>query len=272
MQEYQVGLIYCWWKIPKAPGRLIFRRVQIPRVTDRLIYWRKKIPEVPGRFFTGRGKCGSQVNLSTGGGNFSGVSRRLIYWQETSQEYWLTYLLVVGWKGRGVRGGRGFQKYQVDYYLPAVKIIPGICRELVTTFWHPVHYIGPFRSAFSRLSLDLAEWSPQGSGWGQDPGAILWSDYSKKAGGHFIRIRLKIAKKCGSYLNIFSCVKINGFFSLVFSLSGSRCMSDAITSTKLEQTGKIFWDSRCCLCAWVSAFWARRMKVKWGITLFMCWL
>ena len=23
-------------------------------------------------------------------------------------------------------------------------------------------------------------------------------------------------------------------------------MSDAITSTKLEQTGKIFWDSRCC--------------------------
>ena len=26
-------------------------------------------------------------------------------------------------------------------------------------------------------------------------------------------------------------------------------MSDAITSTKLEQTGKIFWDSRCCLSA-----------------------
>ena len=23
-------------------------------------------------------------------------------------------------------------------------------------------------------------------------------------------------------------------------------MSDAITSTKLEQTGGIFWDSRCC--------------------------
>ena len=30
-------------------------------------------------------------------------------------------------------------------------------------------------------------------------------------------------------------------------------MSDAITSTKLEPTGKIFWDSQCCLCAWVSA-------------------
>ena len=26
-------------------------------------------------------------------------------------------------------------------------------------------------------------------------------------------------------------------------------MSDAITSTKLEQTAKIFWDSRCCLSA-----------------------
>ena len=33
-----------------------------------------------------------------------------------------------------------------------------------------------------------------------------------------------------------------------FSLSGSRCMSDAITSAKLEPTGNIFWDSRCCLC------------------------
>ena len=31
-------------------------------------------------------------------------------------------------------------------------------------------------------------------------------------------------------------------------------MSDAITSTKLEPTGKIFWDSRSCLCAWGSAF------------------
>ena len=28
-------------------------------------------------------------------------------------------------------------------------------------------------------------------------------------------------------------------------------MSDAITSTKLEQTRKIFWDSRCCVSAWV---------------------
>ena len=52
---------------------------------------------------------------------------------------------------------------------------------------------------------------------------------------HFIRrIRLKIAKKCGLYLDIFCCV----------SLSDSKCMSDAITSTKLEQTGEIFWDSR----------------------------
>ena len=52
-----------------------------------------------------------------------------------------------------------------------------------------------------------------------------------------IRIPLKIAKKCWLYLNIFSCV--NQRFSLVFSLSDSRCMSDAITSTKLEQTRNI---------------------------------
>ena len=78
------------------------------------------------------------------------------------------------------------------------------------------------------------------------------SDYSKKVGGHFIRIRLKIAKRCGLYLDIFSSVTNNVFRS--FSLSGSRCMSDAIIRTKLEPTGKIFWDSQCCLCAWVSAF------------------
>ena len=41
----------------------------------------------------------------------------------------------------------------------------------------------------------------------------LWSDYSKWVGGHFLRIRLKIAKKCWLYLDIFSCVKINVFGS-----------------------------------------------------------
>ena len=109
----------------------------------------------------------------------------------------------------------------------------------------------------------------------------MWSDYSKWVGGHFIRIGLKIAKKWWLYLDIFSCVKINGFLFFVFLLvfhSDSRYTSDAIISTKLEQTGKIFWDSRCCLIAWVSAlgcliawvsaFRARRMKVKWGVTLF----
>ena len=39
------------------------------------------------------------------------------------------------------------------------------------------------------------------------------SDYSKEVGGQFIRIRLKIAKKCGLYLDIFSCVKMNVFRS-----------------------------------------------------------
>ena len=27
-------------------------------------------------------------------------------------------------------------------------------------------------------------------------------------------------------------------------------MPDAITNTKLEQTGNLFWDNRCCLRAW----------------------
>ena len=31
-------------------------------------------------------------------------------------------------------------------------------------------------------------------------------------------------------------------------------MLNAITSTKLKQTGELFWDSQCCLTAWVSTF------------------
>ena len=38
-------------------------------------------------------------------------------------------------------------------------------------------------------------------------------DYIKSVGGQFIGIRLKIAKKCCLYLDIFSCVKINVFRS-----------------------------------------------------------
>ena len=41
----------------------------------------------------------------------------------------------------------------------------------------------------------------------------LWLDYSKYVGGHFIKICLKIAKKCELYLDIFSCVKMNVFHS-----------------------------------------------------------
>ena len=41
----------------------------------------------------------------------------------------------------------------------------------------------------------------------------LWSDYSKQVGGQLIRIRLKIAEKCGLYLDIFSCVEMNVFRS-----------------------------------------------------------
>ena len=81
----------------------------------------------------------------------------------------------------------------------------------------------------------------------------------------------KNSEKNVAWIWIFLSVWKATFFAR-FSLSGSRCMSDWITSTKLQQTGEVFWDSRCCLCAWVSAFWARRMKVKWGVTLFICWL
>ena len=78
------------------------------------------------------------------------------------------------------------------------------------------------------------------------------SDNSKLVGGQCIRIRLKMAKKCGLYLDIFSCVKMKVFRSFfVFRLEMHIRCDD---STKLEQTGQIFWDSRCCLCARVSAF------------------
>ena len=63
-----------------------------------------------------------------------------------------------------------------------------------------------------------------------------------------MRIRLKIARKSCLYLDVFGCVKINVFRS-VFALR-----LDAITNTKLKQTGELFWDSRRCLGAWVSAF------------------
>ena len=81
---------------------------------------------------------------------------------------------------------------------------------------------------------------------------------------HFYKKSSKNIKKVLLVSGRVSAVWKSTFFAR-FSLSGSRCMSDAITSTKLEQTGEVFWDSPCRLSAWVSAFWARRMKVKWGL-------
>ena len=80
----------------------------------------------------------------------------------------------------------------------------------------------------------------------------------------------EMAKKCWLYLDIFSCVKINVFRSFfAFRLEMHvKCNNQYKTGAERE----IFWDSWCCLSAWVSAFWARCMKVKWGVTLFMCWL
>ena len=87
------------------------------------------------------------------------------------------------------------------------------------------------------------------------PRSALWSDYSKYVGGQFIRIRLKIAQKCCFYLDIFNCVKINVFHSFfAFRLQMHvRCDNQYKTGSWSRQ-GKYFWDSRCRLCAWVSAF------------------
>ena len=97
-------------------------------------------------------------------------------------------------------------------------------------------------------------WSVMKFGW------VYWYalsvnrlDNSKKVGGQFIRICLKIVKKVLCIIWIFLAVWKLTFFAR-FSLSDSRWMADAITSTKLDQTGEIFWDSGCCLSAWVSEF------------------
>ena len=39
-------------------------------------------------------------------------------------------------------------------------------------------------------------------------------------------------------------------------------MSDMITSTKLEQTGEIFGDSRGFLSAWMSALWEHESEMR----------
>ena len=81
------------------------------------------------------------------------------------------------------------------------------------------------------MRLPVQNWSRQGKDFRTAEGAWvsyvlspaheseMWSDYSKQVGGHAIRIGLKIAKKCGLYLDIFSCLKINVFRSFfAFSL------------------------------------------------------
>ena len=67
-------------------------------------------------------------------------------------------------------------------------------------------------------------------------------------------------KKCWLLVDILAVCKLTFFAG--FSLSDLSCMSDVITSTKLEQTGEIFFDSGSCLSAWVSTFSAQRVKVK----------
>ena len=64
----------------------------------------------------------------------------------------------------------------------------------------------------------------------------MWSDYSKEVGGQFTRICLKIAKKCGLCLDIFSCVKMKIFCSFfVFMLEmHDRCDNQYKTGANRE--------------------------------------
>ena len=87
----------------------------------------------------------------------------------------------------------------------------------------------------------------------------LWKDY------HKIR-----EKSVACFWTFFFSVKVNVFHS--FFVFRPRCMSYAITSRKPEQTGKLFWDSVCCVIAWVSAVWARGKWMKWRVPSCICWL
>ena len=81
-----------------------------------------------------------------------------------------------------------------------LRLLPGISFVLISTL--PVHSPAFFPKPLPSVSC---------VGCGSHR-----SDYSKSVGGQFIRTRLKIAKKCGLYLDIFSCVKMNVFRSFFF--------------------------------------------------------
>ena len=80
-----------------------------------------------------------------------------------------------------------------------------------------------------------------------------WSDDSNSQRSCFKNSSENSGKMLLVFEHFWLCEK-STFFVSFFSLPSSRCMSDAITSTKLEQTREIFRDSRCCLSAWVSEF------------------
>ena len=73
----------------------------------------------------------------------------------------------------------------------------------------------------------------------------LWSEYSKEVWGQFLKICLKIAKKCWLYLHIFSCVLINTFHSfLTFRLKMHvRCDNQYKTwaDGKYFETAEAVW-------------------------------
>ena len=81
----------------------------------------------------------------------------------------------------------------------------------------------------------------------------LRSDYTKQARDQFLRIRLKIAKKCCLYLDIFSCVEINVFRSFFAFRREMRVRCDN-QYENWSRRGEVVWNSQCCLSAWVSVF------------------
>ena len=71
------------------------------------------------------------------------------------------------------------------------------------------------------------------------------SDYSKYVRSQFLRIRLKIAKKCWLYLDIFSCVKINVFRSFFAFRLEMHVRYDNQYKTGADRG--IFLDNRGCV-------------------------
>ena len=84
------------------------------------------------------------------------------------------------------------------------------------------------------------------------------------ASGSVYKMCLKIQSRRSLFFGHFLALWISMFVTHFWHVR-------AIASRKLGQREELFWNGRCCLSAWISAFWARRKCVKWGIPLLICW-